>query len=43
MSGFKELDLIEPILRAVEGEGYHTPTPIQTQAIPVILAGRIFF
>lgn len=34
---FKELDLIEPILKAVEAVGYTTPTPIQEQAIPVLL------
>ena len=36
---FAPLGLAEPLLRAVEAEGYHTATPIQTQAIPVILAG----
>ena len=37
---FDELGLIEPLLRAVRAEGYTDPTPIQTQAIPHILAGR---
>ena len=37
---FSELELIEPLLRAVSAEGYETPTPIQVQAIPHILAGR---
>ena len=37
---FKELPLIEPILRALEDEGYETPTPIQRQAIPVLLQQR---
>src|SRR6476620_2647193 len=37
---FDQLGLAEPILRAVAGEGYQTPTPIQTQAIPHVLAGR---
>jgi ATP-dependent RNA helicase RhlE len=37
---FSELNLIEPILRAVQQEGYTTPTPIQQQAIPHVLAGR---
>jgi len=37
---FKELNLIEPILQAVEREGYETPSPVQTQAIPLLLAGR---
>lgn len=37
---FKELNLIEPILKAVEYERYENPTPIQEQAIPPILEGR---
>ncbi len=37
---FKELQLIEPILAALETAGYSTPTPIQEQAIPMILAGN---
>jgi ATP-dependent RNA helicase RhlE len=37
---FKELNLIEPILKAVEFEKYENPTPIQEQAIPPILEGR---
>ncbi len=37
---FSELGLSEPILRAVEEMGYRHPTPIQAQAIPVVLAGR---
>lgn len=37
---FKELNLIEPILDALETEGYTTPTPIQEQSIPHVLAGR---
>lgn len=32
--------LIEPIRRAVSDSGYDTPTPIQQQAIPPIVAGR---
>ena len=36
---FKELDLIEPILNALEKKGYSIPTPIQQQAIPIILSG----
>lgn len=34
---FEKLNLIEPILRALQNEGYTTPTPIQEQAIPLIL------
>lgn len=37
---FSELGLIEPLQKAVAHEGYQTPTPIQEQAIPVVLAGR---
>ena len=40
MSTFAELGLAEPILRALTAEGYTTPTPIQAQAIPQVLAGR---
>jgi ATP-dependent RNA helicase RhlE len=36
---FTELGLAEPILRAVHEQGYETPTPIQAQAIPAVLAG----
>ncbi len=34
---FSELNLIAPILRALETEGYTQPTPIQQQAIPIVL------
>ncbi|WP_113661681.1 DEAD/DEAH box helicase [Pedobacter nanyangensis] len=34
---FSQLRLIEPILKAVESEGYQKPTPIQEKAIPSIL------
>ncbi|GAB3273386.1 DEAD/DEAH box helicase [Larkinella harenae] len=34
---FTKLPLIEPILKALSAEGYTTPTPIQEQAIPVLL------
>jgi ATP-dependent RNA helicase RhlE len=37
---FKDLNLIEPLLRAITAEGYDTPTPIQEQAIPYVLDGR---
>lgn len=37
---FKDLHLIEPILRALQTEGYTTPTPIQEQAIPIVLQKR---
>jgi ATP-dependent RNA helicase RhlE len=37
---FAMLGVSEPILRALAAENYLTPTPIQAQAIPLILAGR---
>ena len=37
---FANLGLSEEILRAVSERGYTEPTPIQAQAIPVVLAGR---
>ncbi len=37
---FSELGLSEPILQAVSDCGYQTPTPIQAQAIPIVLEGR---
>ena len=37
---FNNLPLIEPVLRALQHEGYTTPTPIQEQAIPAILDRR---
>lgn len=37
---FKDLDIIEPILDALDKQGYTSPTPIQEQSIPLILDGR---
>lgn len=37
---FSELGLEEAVLTAVEQAGYETPTPIQAQAIPLILQGK---
>jgi ATP-dependent RNA helicase RhlE len=37
---FNDLKLIEPLLRALKLEGYEIPTPIQEQAIPVVLNQR---
>lgn len=34
---FEQLNLVEPILKALTNEGYTTPTPIQAQAIPLVL------
>jgi ATP-dependent RNA helicase RhlE len=39
-NSFASLGLAEPILRALAGENYETPTPIQAQAIPALLAGK---
>jgi ATP-dependent RNA helicase RhlE len=37
---FKELGIIEPILRAIEAQGYSKPTPIQQLSIPILLKGK---
>lgn len=37
--GFKDLNLAPELLQALTESGYTTPTPIQAQAIPVVLAG----
>ena len=37
---FTELGLVPEILRSIADQGYETPTPIQAQAIPVVLSGR---
>ncbi len=37
---FSQLGLSQPILRAVEQEGYTTPTPSQAQTIPHAVVGR---
>src|SRR5882757_4029205 len=37
---FSDLQLIDPLARAVREEGYERPTPIQVSAIPHVLAGR---
>lgn len=39
-SDFQSLGLAPELVRAVADEGYTQPTPIQTQAIPLVLAGR---
>lgn len=36
---FESLNIIEPILKSLKEEGYLTPTPIQEQAIPIVLSG----
>lgn len=37
---FKELNIIEPIMKALTEKGYSEPTPIQEKAIPLVLAER---
>ena len=37
---FSDLGLLPELMRAVADKGYDTPSPIQTQAIPAVLAGR---
>ncbi len=37
---FTELGLNESLLKAVKEQGYDTPTPIQVQAIPVVIEGK---
>ena len=39
-TSFATLGLAPELLRAVADQGYTTPTPIQAQAIPVVLAGK---
>jgi superfamily II DNA/RNA helicase len=40
LMNFVSLGLIDPLLRALDTLGYQTPTPVQAQAIPAVLAGR---
>lgn len=37
---FRDLALADPIQRALKAKGYTTPSPIQAQAIPVLLEGH---
>jgi len=39
-TSFSTLGVVEPLCRALASENYTTPTPIQTQAIPLLLEGR---
>ncbi len=36
---FESLNIIEPILKSLKEEGYTIPTPIQVQAIPIVMQG----
>jgi ATP-dependent RNA helicase RhlE len=40
LTSFNDFGLAEPITRALAQEQYTTPTPIQADAIPLVLAGR---
>jgi ATP-dependent RNA helicase RhlE len=40
LTSFQDFGLADPISRALKEENYRTPTPIQTQTIPLALAGR---
>jgi len=40
MSNFESLGLSDKLLRAINNEGYETPTPVQALAIPLLLNGR---
>jgi ATP-dependent RNA helicase RhlE len=40
LTTFAELGLAEPLLKALNEEGYTNPTPIQAKAIPPVMAGR---
>ena len=40
MTQFTDFGLAAPLLKALATEGYTTPTPIQAQAIPGVMAGR---
>lgn len=37
---FSLLNLSQPLLKAVEEQGYQTPSPVQQQAIPAVLSGQ---
>lgn len=37
---FQSLNICAPILKALDEEGYTTPTPIQAQSIPIVLSGK---
>lgn len=40
MDNFSKLKLAPPILKSLDALGYSTPTPIQAQAIPIVLDGH---
>ena len=40
MTTFDQLHLDERILESLDAEGYKTPTPVQAETIPALMAGR---
>ncbi len=40
ITSFREFNIAEPLIKALDEIGYETPSPIQAQAIPPLLAGR---
>lgn len=38
--GFRDLSLIEPVLKALDSVGYEAPSPIQALTIPPMMAGK---
>ena len=40
MTSFRDLKLSEPLIRVLDEIGYETPTPIQSQAIPLLMNGQ---
>ncbi|MCL6485714.1 MAG: DEAD/DEAH box helicase, partial [Janthinobacterium lividum] len=40
ISLFSDLNLSEPLIRALKDVGYETPSPIQAATIPLLLANR---
>jgi len=40
MTSFRDLKLSEPLIKVLDEIGYETPTPIQSQAIPLLMNGR---
>ncbi|MEQ1529141.1 MAG: DEAD/DEAH box helicase [Methylococcales bacterium] len=40
LPSFRDLALIEPVLKALDDVGYETPSPIQAQTIPLLLQGK---
>jgi hypothetical protein len=40
---FTDLNLIDPIAKAIQEQGYTNPTPIQERSIPEIIKGKDFW